>query len=95
MVTYKGSDELRGAGYAVVETPSGEEAIAPCKSDMAIDIVFTDINLTGGGFIQLGAGGIDMSASQVNMSLGTSIIPGRPASNARLPSSPGGMARGT
>jgi len=26
-----------------VETPSGEEAIALCKSDTAIDIVFTDI----------------------------------------------------
>ncbi len=41
------ADELREAGYAVVETPSGEEAIALCKSDMAIDIVFTDINLIG------------------------------------------------
>ncbi len=41
------ADELRGAGYTVVETPSGEEAIALCKSDTAIDIVFTDINLIG------------------------------------------------
>ena len=37
------ADEFREAGYIVVETPSGEEAIALCKSDTAIDIVFTDI----------------------------------------------------
>jgi CheY-like chemotaxis protein len=41
------ADELREAGYTVVETPSGEEAIALCKSDLAIDMVFTDINLIG------------------------------------------------
>jgi CheY-like chemotaxis protein len=38
---------LRDAGYTVVETESGEEAIALCKSGMSIDIVFTDINLIG------------------------------------------------
>jgi CheY-like chemotaxis protein len=38
---------LREVGYTVVETSSGEDAIALCKSDMAIDIVFTDINLNG------------------------------------------------
>ena len=41
------AERLREAGYTVVDTPSGEEAIALCKSDMAIDIVFTDINLIG------------------------------------------------
>ena len=41
------ADELREAGYIVVETPSGEEAIAICKSDRVIDMVFTDINLIG------------------------------------------------
>ncbi len=41
------ADEFREAGYIVVETPSGEEAIAPCKSVTAIDIIFTDINLIG------------------------------------------------
>jgi two-component system, response regulator PdtaR len=41
------ADYLREAGYTVIETPSGEEAIALCKSDMAIDLVFTDINLIG------------------------------------------------
>jgi CheY-like chemotaxis protein len=41
------ADCLREAGYAVVETSSGEEAIALCDSDMAIDLVFTDINLIG------------------------------------------------
>ena len=38
---------LRDAGYVVVETDSGEEAMAMCKSDMSIDMVFTDINLVG------------------------------------------------
>ena len=38
---------LRDQGYVVVETASGEEAIALCKSDMSIDMVFTDINLIG------------------------------------------------
>lgn len=41
------ADHLREAGYTVVETASGEEAIALCQSGMSIDIVFTDINLIG------------------------------------------------
>jgi CheY-like chemotaxis protein len=41
------ADFLREAGYDVVETKSGEEAIALCESGMSIDIVFTDINLAG------------------------------------------------
>jgi CheY-like chemotaxis protein len=41
------AEHLREAGYTVVETASGEEAIAMCKSDMSIDIVFTDIHLIG------------------------------------------------
>jgi CheY-like chemotaxis protein len=41
------SDCLRDAGYCVLETASGEEAIALCKSSRSIDMVFTDINLTG------------------------------------------------
>lgn len=38
---------LRDAGYFVLETDSGEEAIALCKSNTSIDMVFTDINLIG------------------------------------------------
>jgi CheY-like chemotaxis protein len=38
---------LRDDGFAVIETVSGEEAIAFCRSDRSIDIVFTDINLDG------------------------------------------------
>jgi two-component system, response regulator PdtaR len=38
---------LRDAGYVVIETASGEEAIALCNSDTSIDMVFTDINLIG------------------------------------------------
>ena len=41
------ADCLRDAGYVVLETASGEEAIALCKSSMSIDMVFTDINLVG------------------------------------------------
>ncbi|HEY6618071.1 MAG TPA: response regulator [Steroidobacteraceae bacterium] len=41
------ADCLRDEGYTVVETASGEEAIAICRSSMSIDIVFTDINLVG------------------------------------------------
>ena len=44
---YTVADCLRDAGYVVVETESGEEAIALSKSAMSIDIVFTDINLAG------------------------------------------------
>jgi CheY-like chemotaxis protein len=46
-VRYEVADRLRDAGYIVVETGSGEEAIALCRSDMSIDIVFTDIKLAG------------------------------------------------
>ncbi len=38
---------LRDEGFAAIETVSGEEAIALCRSDRLIDIVFTDINLDG------------------------------------------------
>jgi CheY-like chemotaxis protein len=41
------ADGLRNAGYTVLETASGEEAITFCKSQMAIDMLFTDINLAG------------------------------------------------
>jgi CheY-like chemotaxis protein len=40
------TDRLREAGYSVVETARGEEAIAFCKSNMSIDM-FTDIGLVG------------------------------------------------
>ena len=38
---------LREAGYAVIETENGEDAIALCNTDMTIDMVLTDINLSG------------------------------------------------
>jgi len=41
------AERLREAGFVVIETASGEEAIALCKSAIPIDIVFTDINLLG------------------------------------------------
>jgi two-component system, response regulator PdtaR len=41
------ADYLREAGFTVIETSTGDEAIALCKSDTAIDLVFTDINLDG------------------------------------------------
>jgi CheY-like chemotaxis protein len=41
------AERLREAGYHAVEAVSGEEAIAVAESAMSIDIVFTDINLSG------------------------------------------------
>jgi CheY-like chemotaxis protein len=41
------AERLRESGFVVIETASGEEAIALCRSAIAIDIVFTDINLPG------------------------------------------------
>ena len=41
------AEALRNAGYTVVETASGEEAIALCKSHVSIDVIVTDINLAG------------------------------------------------
>ncbi len=41
------ADFLREAGCVVIEAESGEEAIAMYESGISIDIVFTDINLTG------------------------------------------------
>ena len=38
---------LREAGYAVIESESGEQALALCKSGMSIDMIVTDINLGG------------------------------------------------
>lgn len=47
LTRYNVADCLRDAGYVVVEADSGEKAIALCKSNTSIDIVFTDINLAG------------------------------------------------
>ena len=41
------AERLRQSGYVVIETGSGEEAIALCRSAIPIDILFTDINLLG------------------------------------------------
>jgi CheY-like chemotaxis protein len=41
------ADGLRAAGYDVVESPTGEQALALCSPEIAIDMVFTDINLGG------------------------------------------------
>ena len=38
---------LRDAGYVVLEAETGEEAIAMCGSENAIDVLFTDIQLNG------------------------------------------------
>jgi CheY-like chemotaxis protein len=47
LIRFAVAERLREAGYTVVETASGEEAIAMCESDLSIDIVFTDIQLIG------------------------------------------------
>lgn len=46
-VRYDIASCLREAGYVVVESANGEEAIAHCRSGARIDMVFTDINLCG------------------------------------------------
>lgn len=38
---------LRDAGYVVLESASGEQALTLCRSQTPIDMVFTDINLGG------------------------------------------------
>ncbi len=47
LVRFSIATYLRDAGYIVIDTASGEEAIALCKSGTSIDLVFTDINLVG------------------------------------------------
>ena len=79
LIRWDVAEYLREAGYTVVETASGEEAITMCKSDLSIDIVFTDIHLIGS------ANGWDVAecvrADRPNVSVlytsGQSIDPGR------------------
>jgi CheY-like chemotaxis protein len=47
LVRYGIANALREAGYSVVECGSGEQAIALCRSKALIDVLFTDINLSG------------------------------------------------
>ena len=46
-IRYGIANALREAGYRVVECGSGEEAVALCRSNVPIDVLFTDINLGG------------------------------------------------
>jgi CheY-like chemotaxis protein len=46
-VRYGIANALRKAGYVVIESGSGEEAVALCGSNAQIDLLFTDINLGG------------------------------------------------
>jgi CheY-like chemotaxis protein len=41
------ADYLRGCGYRVVEAGSGDEAVAVLKTDIRVDVVFTDVNMPG------------------------------------------------
>jgi CheY-like chemotaxis protein len=47
LVRYDIANCLRDAGHRVIESASGEEAIALCRSATTIDMVSTDINLGG------------------------------------------------
>jgi CheY-like chemotaxis protein len=47
LVRYDLASCLQAAGYVVIESANGEEAIAVCHSDAAIDIVITDVKLGG------------------------------------------------
>jgi CheY-like chemotaxis protein len=41
------ADELRAAGFSVLEAASGEEAAAVLESGLALDILLTDVRLPG------------------------------------------------
>jgi CheY-like chemotaxis protein len=41
------ADYLRGCGYRVVEAGSGDEAVAVLKTDIRVDVVFTDVSMPG------------------------------------------------
>ncbi len=70
---------LEEAGYLVVETASGEEAIEFCKSGMSIDMVITDINLIGSasGWDVAECFRLDRPDVPVVYTSGKSIDPGR------------------
>jgi CheY-like chemotaxis protein len=41
------ADYLRVCGYRVVEAGSGDEAVAVLKTDIRVDVVFTDVSMPG------------------------------------------------
>ena len=41
------ADYLRGCGYHIIEVGSGDEAVAVLKTDVRIDVVFTDVSMPG------------------------------------------------
>ena len=47
LVRYAVAQELRAAGYEVVESSTAEDAIARLEAGPRIDVVFTDIQLAG------------------------------------------------
>jgi CheY-like chemotaxis protein len=47
LVRYTVAQELRAAGYEVIESSTAEDAIARLQAGPRIDVVFTDIQLAG------------------------------------------------
>jgi CheY-like chemotaxis protein len=47
LVRYAVAQELRAAGYEVLESSTAEDAIARLAAGLRIDVVFTDIQLAG------------------------------------------------
>jgi DNA-binding response OmpR family regulator len=41
------ADYLRECGYRVLEAGSGDEAVAVLKTDIRVDVVFTDVTMPG------------------------------------------------
>lgn len=41
------AEHLRGCGYRVIEASSGEEAVQVLESEQSVEILFTDVHLSG------------------------------------------------
>jgi len=41
------ADYLRGYGHHIIEVGSGDEAVAVLKTDVRVDVVFTDVSMPG------------------------------------------------
>lgn len=47
LIRFSIADELRDAGYAVLEARNADEAIRILEADRTVDLVFTDIDMPG------------------------------------------------
>ena len=47
LVRFVLAEHLRGCGYRVLEAANAAEAVAVLKSDVAVDVLFTDVQIPG------------------------------------------------